>query len=72
MATSTRSLLNLTSEIEMTQNDIDAAGNVWELRRLSSIDTNFHPVRNPPEFRDLYGKFYNPEVWVITGKALVS
>lgn len=50
--------------------DIDAAGNVWELRRLSSIDTNFHPVRNPPEFRDLYGKFYNPEVWVITGKVL--
>jgi hypothetical protein len=48
--------------------ETDSIGNLWEKRRMSRIDPDFHPVRNPPEFRDLYGKYYDPEVWVIVGK----
>jgi len=48
--------------------ETDRLGNIWETRNLSEIDRGFRPVRNPADYRDIYGKYYDPKVWVITGK----
>lgn len=48
--------------------ETDRLGNIWERQRMSRLDPDFKPVRNPADYRDIYGKYYDPEVWVIVGK----
>lgn len=48
--------------------ETDRLGNIWERRRMSALYPDFKPVRNPAEYRDIYGRYYDPEVWVIVGK----